>query len=193
MKLLFKPTLLTFFFLFCNYSFSQDKKKDSLKIKKALLYFQKNHTTNAIFNLKDKKLPNFSLETLNDKSISSESLKGKPTIINFWFDACQPCIDELPLFNKLQEKYKDKVNFIAITFLNKEKINVFLKNHPFNFTHLIKAKKYIKKTGLFGYPKTLLLDKNLIVKDVDEKFSEEELTKEEKTELEKRLITLLNE
>lgn len=189
MKPLYKLILLTFALFLSHYSFSQNKKLDS--IKKSFL--EKMKSREKVTKLKNKKIPPFKLQSLNSKVISSTSLKGKPTVINFWFDACQPCIDELPLFNKLQNQYKNKANFVAITFLNKEEANKFLKNHSFNFTHLINSKDYIKKVGVIGYPTTLLLDKNLIVKSINKKFTEKELDENIKTTFETQLISLINE
>lgn len=46
-----------------------------------------------IYDFKGKELPKFELNILNGKKLNSESLKGKPTIINFWFNNHQPCIE----------------------------------------------------------------------------------------------------
>ena len=54
---------------------------------------------------KNKEFPKFDLNTLMDKNFNSEQLKGKPTMINFWFTRCAPCIDEMPVLNKIKEKY----------------------------------------------------------------------------------------
>lgn len=61
------------------------------------------------------------------------SAQPKVTVYNFWFVACKPCIAEIPALNKLAEKYKDSVQFIAITFDNADRINAFLQKTPFNF------------------------------------------------------------
>ena len=52
-------------------------------------------------DFKDKEFPKFDLNTLMDNSFSSERLIGKPTMINFWFTRCAPCIDEMPVLNKI--------------------------------------------------------------------------------------------
>jgi hypothetical protein len=44
------------------------------------------------------KFSNFSVDR---KSYSDDSLKNKITIINFWFEACAPCIAEFDALNKL--------------------------------------------------------------------------------------------
>ncbi|MFD2552431.1 TlpA family protein disulfide reductase [Bizionia sediminis] len=115
---------------------------------------------------KNKEFPKFDLNTLADKNFDSEKLKGKPTMINFWFTRCAPCIDEMPVLNKIKEKYKDDFNFISITYEKKEAVQKFLKKHPFEFEHLINAKEFINQLGIQAYPMNLFLDKNGVLKYV---------------------------
>ncbi|MGM1057467.1 MAG: TlpA family protein disulfide reductase [Bacteroidota bacterium] len=109
---------------------------------------------------KDKAFPNFTLKKLSGGNYNSEDLKGKPTMINFWFKECKPCIDEMPLLNQLAKKYEDEFNFISITYENKEDVVKFLNKHPFNFVHLVEGKKFLDSLGIKAYPMNLFLDKN---------------------------------
>lgn len=106
------------------------------------------------------------LKNLDGKNIKGQMLNGKPTMINFWFANCPPCIDEMPVLNKIQEKYKDKVNFVAITFENEKTVKNFLKKHSFYFTQIIDAKKFITLYAIEKYPMNIFLDKNGILKFV---------------------------
>ncbi|MEO8934367.1 MAG: TlpA disulfide reductase family protein [Xanthomarina sp.] len=115
---------------------------------------------------KDKEFPKFDLNTLSGKNFNSEQLKGKPTLINFWFTRCAPCIDEMPILNKIAEKYKDDFNFISITYEKKKDVQNFLDKHAFNFEHLIDAKNFIDQLGTSQYPLNIFLDKNGILKYV---------------------------
>lgn len=115
---------------------------------------------------KNKEFPLFDLETLTNENFTSEQLKGKPTMINFWFAKCAPCIDEMPVLNKIAEKYKDDFNFISITFENEKEVRNFLKKHQFNFKHLVNAKKFINLLGIKAYPMNLFLDKEGVLKYV---------------------------
>jgi len=115
---------------------------------------------------KNKVFPEFDLNTLMDKKFNSAELKGKPTMINFWFTRCAPCIDEMPVLNKIKEKYKDDFNFIAITYEKKEDVEKFLKKHPFEFEHLIDAKDFTDQLGIKAYPMNLFLDKEGVLKYV---------------------------
>ena len=136
-----------------------------------------------IYDFKGKELPKFKLNILNGKKLNSESLKGKPTVINFWFNNCQPCIEEMPLLNKIKSEFGNDVNFISITYQNKNEVNEFLKTNEFNFTHVIESKQYLKNFGFFGYPKTLILNKNLVITEI-EKMIPKDIKNEKKNKKE---------
>jgi thiol-disulfide isomerase/thioredoxin len=105
--------------------------------------------------------PEFELETIDGKLLNLESLEGKVVFINLWFTACVPCIEEMPTLNNLQNAYKDKVEFIAITFNDAEEVKKFLLKRDFNFTHLIGAKDLLNdKLKNKAYPRNLILDRN---------------------------------
>ncbi|MCZ8021293.1 MAG: TlpA disulfide reductase family protein, partial [Cytophagales bacterium] len=108
-----------------------------------------------------KELPFPIHQTLNGDNVDISSLKGKPTLINFWFTSCAPCIDEMPILNRLKDKYGDSVNFIAITFDSKEKVSKFLKKYNYAFNQIAGAKQYIQKDlEMRSFPVNIFLDKN---------------------------------
>lgn len=111
----------------------------------------------------------------DSKNFKSDYLEGKPTLINFWFTKCPPCIQELPTLNQLKEKYGDQVNFISITFDNQKVVDEFLKNHEFKFKHIPNSQKQIDELNISGFPTSLILDKNGIIKIVSPEISEYEL------------------
>lgn len=78
--------------------------------------------------------PNFEVTTLDNKRIELSKLKGQVVVLNFWFTQCQPCIEEMPGFNKLVEYYAHKkVTFISFAYDSSAIVKKFLKNHPFDF------------------------------------------------------------
>lgn len=103
------------------------------------------------------------LKDLNNSTVEMNKFQGKPTLINFWFTRCAPCIDEMPILKKLMEKYKDQVNFIAVTFEDQAKVKQFLENNEFHFLHFIDAKKLTDELNIQGYPSNFILDKDLNV------------------------------
>jgi thiol-disulfide isomerase/thioredoxin len=106
-------------------------------------------------------------KTINGDSIQIGGINDKPTLINFWFTRCSPCIAEMPILNKIKEKYSDRVNFVSVTWQNKKDVLKFLKKNEFNFTHISDAKKFIDYIEIEGYPKNIFIDKKGILKYIE--------------------------
>lgn len=51
------------------------------------------------------KLPEFSVEDLQGRKISSADLRGKVVILDFWATWCQPCKKEMPGYQSLVDRY----------------------------------------------------------------------------------------
>ena len=71
-------------------------------------------------------MPTFLATDLNNSIFRRDTLKSI-VFYNFWFTTCSPCVAEIPIFDSLQKKYSNKVDFIAITFEEKGIIKDFLK------------------------------------------------------------------
>lgn len=92
------------------------------------------------------------------EKLSENELVGKPTIINFWFTSCAPCIAELPYLHKLQSEFGNKLNYLAITFDQKTKVDHFLEKTNFDFLHITNSSDQINELEINSYPMTYILD-----------------------------------
>lgn len=122
----------------------------------------------AVFGYVNRKLPSHTFMTLNGKKVNPGQPQGKPTLINFWFTDCPPCIDEIPVLNRIRKKYKDRINFISITFNSREEVNLFLKSHPYDFLKVVGAQDYIDSLGIKNFPVNVFMDKTGVVKRVED-------------------------
>lgn len=104
------------------------------------------------------------VETLDGKPMHLDSLKGKPTLINMWFTSCAPCIEEMPVLNKMKAEYSDRFNFLAITFESEARVKKFLKKFDFDFDHIVNSKQLTTDMGFQGFPVNLFLDKDGIIR-----------------------------
>lgn len=121
----------------------------------------------SIFGYVNKKLPDHTFHTLDGKKIEMAQLIGKPTLINFWFTTCHPCVDEIPVLNKIRKKYQGKVHFISITFNSRQQVTKFIKSHPYDFTKVIEAQNYINNLRINSFPINIFIDKNGIVRRIE--------------------------
>ncbi|HRO66773.1 MAG TPA: TlpA disulfide reductase family protein [Pseudobdellovibrionaceae bacterium] len=76
-------------------------------------------------------LPQFKVEDLAGRVISSEDYAGKVLIVNFWASWCGPCVEEIPSFVRLKRALGDDIHILAISNDNtREDIDIFLKSFP---------------------------------------------------------------
>jgi len=97
--------------------------------------------------------------TLDGDSVQIGGTQSKPTLINLWFIHCGGCVAEMSALNKLKEKYADKMNFIAITFEDKESVAGFLNKKEFNFIHIVNAEDFINYIGTKPYPENIFINR----------------------------------
>ena len=69
---------------------------------------QNNQTTQRVA------APDFTMTDINGTLLTLNSLKGKPTVINFWATWCGFCVQEMPDFNAAYEIYGNQVNFVML-------------------------------------------------------------------------------
>jgi cytochrome c biogenesis protein CcmG/thiol:disulfide interchange protein DsbE len=118
--------------------------------------------------LTGKKFPFENLTTIDGKQLNFGDLNGKPTLINFWFTQCYPCLEEIPVLNLIKEEFKDKINFVSITDDSKKKVLKLFEKVKYDFIHLTDQKDLINKLGIKSYPQNYLIDKNGLIFSVED-------------------------
>jgi thiol-disulfide isomerase/thioredoxin len=58
--------------------------------------------------------PDFSLGDLQDRTLELSNLRGRAVLLNFWATWCDPCREELPLLDRIAEKYPDTLSVIGV-------------------------------------------------------------------------------
>lgn len=118
--------------------------------------------------LKGKQAPAFKLTTLSGKQFTNKNLLGKTVVLNFWFIACPPCVEEIPELNALAASYSNQkdIVFLSVTFDKAEKIEVFLKKHPFNYQHISRNSgglKAIKAYMISTFPTHMVINSDGLI------------------------------
>lgn len=106
--------------------------------------------------------PDFNYTLLTGSNHNLQQLQGKPTFLNFWATWCPPCVSEMPHFEALYPKYKDKINFIAISLDdNKNDAAAFVQQKGFTFpVGTANNQEIAAKYEIQGIPASYLLDAN---------------------------------
>jgi len=108
-----------------------------------------------------KPIPPFTLKTIDGRTVTSESLKGKIVVINFWGTWCGECRLEMPELEKFYEKYKANPNvvFLALSYDDSvDQARAFIKEKKYTFPVLMDA-DYVSGTSVRAYPTTWFIDR----------------------------------
>lgn len=58
--------------------------------------------------------PDFTVYDAQGNPVKLSDLKGTPVVLNLWASWCPPCREELPDFQRMYEKYGDRVAFMMV-------------------------------------------------------------------------------
>jgi thiol-disulfide isomerase/thioredoxin len=56
-------------------------------------------------DVEDKVAPDFTLQSIDGKTVRLSDFRGKAVLLNFWATYCEPCKIEMPWFVELQKQY----------------------------------------------------------------------------------------
>lgn len=116
-----------------------------------------------------KPAPDFTLKSTSGKNVRLAEQRGDVVMINFWATWCGPCRQEMPLLEKLNQKYKD-LGFVLLG-INVEsdttQMAKYLKDVPVTFPILSDGANSVAKLyGVDGMPSTVIIDRNGVVRFV---------------------------
>lgn len=104
-------------------------------------------------------IPPFDLKDLHGKRVTSASLRGKPTLVSFYFATCVPCILEVEPINRFAAA-RPQMNFLAVTFDEPAEADAFVKRYGLRWRVVPDARDFIDRMRVKQYPLMALFDAN---------------------------------
>ena len=112
-------------------------------------------------------LPEVSLLTLDNKTIESITLIGKPLILNFWYSTCEPCRREMPVLAASAKTHSSLVRFVGINMNDSiETATAFVAKYNVLYDIMFDPSgSFIGALGIGTAPMTLFIDAQGIIVD----------------------------
>ncbi len=111
----------------------------------------------------------FNLQTLDGKSITLETFRGKPFVLNFFASWCDPCRDEMPLINELAAK-GDKEGYRVLGVAvedTRAAVTEYSKEANLLFPIALDLNNTVKRSyRIFGPPATFFIDGQGVIRDM---------------------------
>ncbi|HSM87048.1 MAG TPA: TlpA disulfide reductase family protein [Candidatus Limnocylindrales bacterium] len=108
--------------------------------------------------------PDFTLKTLDGKTVQLSSLKGKGVLVNFWATWCEPCKIEMPWLVDLQKKYGPQglqIVGVAMDDSGEKSIADFARKMNVNYTVAVGNEKVADQYGgVDGLPTSFFVDRS---------------------------------
>ena len=124
-----------------------------------------NDLKNLVIYDDQKKISEISFKNEDDKTVSLSEYKNKLVILNFWATWCEPCKEEMPSLQSLQNNpnFKNlKILPINIGQEDKNSIRKFFSDVKINSFEIFydSEVKLAKKFSLRGIPTSILINKD---------------------------------
>ena len=116
--------------------------------------------------------PTFNETDMEGRTWTNDSITGRVMVLNLWYSGCGPCRAEMPELSTWKEMLPD-VMFFSATYHNAETAKKITDKHHFTWTHLVDARDMMAWIGTKGFPLTIVVDKQGIVRYAVHGTSEE--------------------
>jgi thiol-disulfide isomerase/thioredoxin len=107
------------------------------------------------------------LLTLDNKSVDSTTLIGKPLILNFWYSTCEPCRREMPVLTASALAHSATIRFVGINMNDSvETAKAFITKYNVLYDIMFDTSgSFIGDLGIATAPMTLFVDAQGLIVD----------------------------
>ncbi len=107
--------------------------------------------------------PQFSEKDMDGRTWTNDSVRGHVMVLNLWYSGCGPCRAEMPELSSWKEQLPDVI-FLSATYHDAETAKRITDKYNFTWMHLVEAKDMMAWIGTEGFPFTVVVDKQGIVR-----------------------------
>ncbi|WP_134089849.1 TlpA disulfide reductase family protein [Olivibacter sp. XZL3] len=160
---------------------------DSLKAEIALLEnpnyrFALNNKINKVSQVfKGNTATDFEMKSLTNEAVKLSHFKGKVILIDVWASWCGPCKKQMPIFQALQDHFKEKEDIVLISLSiddNSQAWERSVKELKLNGHNYLIDRARLSAYSLSSVPRTIIIDQNFNIYDATAELTSKKLIEE---------------
>jgi peroxiredoxin len=113
--------------------------------------------------------PDFTLVTLDGKSVTLSDYRGKIVFLNFWATWCPPCVREMPSMENLHRAMKNHdfaILAVSIDMKSTYHVKSFIEKRKYSFPIMHDVSKDVARSYVVsGIPTTFIIDKKGVIEE----------------------------
>lgn len=118
----------------------------------------------AALSQDEPRMPSFTLRALDGSFVSNRSLAGNVALIDFWATWCEPCLQEIPQWNALHDRYRRQgLEVLGITVQSgtDAEIRASVEKLDIKYPIVVSDEDVVKGFGgIRGFPATFLVERD---------------------------------
>ncbi len=113
--------------------------------------------------------PDFTLKSLDGKTIRLSDFRGRAVVLNFWASWCPPCRQEMPALQRVYEAYQSQgVEVIAVNATSQDTLSSaqgFIQSNGLTFMVLLDEQGDVQSMyRVSGLPTTVFIDRDGVIR-----------------------------
>ncbi len=120
----------------------------------------------------DEPRPTFALQDLDGQERAISSFEGKVVLLNFWATWCPPCVEEMPVLDRLaRDLGDDGLRVVGVALDDASAVRDFANTHDIDYPLLIGGRDAYSLVRAYGnarttLPHTVVIDRQGIVRAI---------------------------
>ena len=114
--------------------------------------------------------PNFTLKTMDGRTVSLSDYRGAPVLVEFWASWCPPCHVSAPKMQELFERFKDDgltILGVSVDVPFEPEGRRFVERYKWTFPVLLTSNAVLKAYDVRAIPVTFVVDsKGILVREL---------------------------
>jgi peroxiredoxin len=104
--------------------------------------------------------PDFTLSSLDGRQVSLHSFRGQTVLIDFWATWCAPCVYQIPVLNRFQDRHRDDgvvVLGVSVDVAGRDVVAAFAREHDIRYPVLLGSEAVARRYGAPGFPSLVVI------------------------------------